>query len=650
MQPANLSAEEVAEGFLLLMLTKGGPAAVPEKYRKATLDLFWERYSHPETGFRFFLTWFGKLYVKGQRWQDFVPKCEKTGAPVPRIHPDTGKSWDWQLDVAAQIPLHEKLFILKSRQVGFSYVMCNYAEWCATRRAETPVAMIANRLQSAERNMRRVKNVHNRLPEWFREMVPLTNPAVRRMEYGNGSYIEPYSGDPDAARSEGAAHVLVDEAGEIDRLDEFWAATEAVADDGGQIVLFGTAKPNGIRHWCEEGAAGTVVGNIELDAYDADGVRSVVSRLPVYKSTSEVDFLFIPYYAHPARDEAWYEKRRKTYKRSLKEFDQEYPSTWEMAFIDAGLTYFEMKRMDAVRNELQAEVEGGMMLWEARDRRGSLLWDGDGRVKFVEDPYGHVVIHAKADEFAELLATGRPFVIGADCAGNRVTGEADSHAASALQIGHVPFTEQDLDSGRFDEIIPHRQLVTIHGRMDQDAYAELLVRLGTYLGTALLAIEANGVGIGVINGVKRRRYKAIFKRRTKPTKKGDKPTQEYGWWSGGNTASGSGTKHIAYGEYARCFHNGYLEIRDVGTVTEMRDVLHLGGGRIGAKDPKHDDRPDGLAICHGVLPYAGKYLPGIAASTEVEAPAFGTMEWLMARCDERLKNRGRDVLGLENAG
>jgi hypothetical protein len=167
--------------------------------------------------------------------------------------------------------------------------------------------------------------------------------------------------------------------------------------------------------------------------------------------------------------------------------------------------------------------------------------------------------------------------------------------------------------------------------MDSDLYAELLIRAGWMLGKALVAIEANGVGTAVIKYARRAKYPALFMRRPKSTKRKDKKiVPEYGWYSMNDN------KNEAYGELERCLRNGWTEIMDLDTLAEMGNVLNLGSSKLGARDPKKDDRPDGLAIAHGVIEYARAYQSAMLYdNVDVVVPDFGTMEWMERMLDEQ---------------
>jgi hypothetical protein len=622
MIPATTSPEAVLEGFIGI-LHEHGADKVPERYRQEVLDAEWERICDPETGFAYFWLWYAMVQIKGRRkkgqavekgrygWQRACP------GGLPRTD-SSGRSWHWQYLVALEIVLYDLLLMLKARQIGMSFEFANLVDWAAMTANEQNIAVIANKLQSAERLVRRAHAVYRRLPGWMRERCPVKSFAIRRTEFANGSVVEPYSGDPNAARSEAATWVFVDEVGEIEHLYEFYAATESVAEgEGCHFVLFGTAKDNGIEAWCIDGDAGDVVSTQFVpDAGEAG------YTIEVREGLNGMHFMFLPYFLHPARDEAWMARKRRTYKGNLANLDREYPGTWQQAFQAVGSKFFDEKaRMRAIMSVRD--------VWEARDRRGTLVMDATAPsgIRFAEDGFGHVVMHASDEEMAAALSDGRPFTIGADCAGDRPMG--DFHAATGLHVGIVP--ESDTIP---QEVIPHQQLMTIHGYMDGDHYGTLLCRMGLFLNRALLGIEVNGLGVAVLKRCRALGYPKLYARRTAPTTKKDRPGRELGWYST------SANKSMGYGEAERLLRNEWIDIRDPETLEEMGQVLTLGGGKIGAREPRHDDRPDGLMIAVAMVPYAGR----VVSSEVVTAKAADYDPFSMDRAFHRLARKSDKVL------
>jgi hypothetical protein len=529
----------------------------------------------------------------------------------PRVDPVTGRSWGWQNALALEMfasddPIE---WWLKCRQVGFTYFNANAVNWCAMTHVECPISVHANVQRGAETIIRRTRMAYRKLPAWLQAFCEMTAPHIARLEWANGSTAEPFSGDPNAGRGDAPAFVFVDEVGEIRQLDEFYAAVGPTADEGGRLFMFGTAKDT-LEAWAMAGDKGEVVREVAFDGPDG-----LPAALPVKAGANGMTFCFIPYFIHPSRDAAWMEQKERTYTGNLDNLYREFPSSLEDCFAVTGKTYFH-------RATLRETINFVRNIFESRDRRGTLIMpDGPDSVRFVEDRSGEVVIHATEDEFAALLATKRPFAIGGDSAGERKSG--DYFAGSALQRGVIP-TEKWTPAPEI--IVPHRQLLTIHGYMDTDLFAHLMMRAGYLCGSALLVIEVTGGwGAAVAKECRKLHYPNLYYRHTSPLNRKDKPTLELGW-----SAKGAG-KPIGYGETERAFRNGWLEIRDLETLVEMGDVMSMGGGRIAAPDPKHDDLPDSVVMAMIGLPYTRDFL-GRTMDAPPDLPYFSSQRVL-----ERMK-------------
>jgi len=617
----------------IAILHEQGPSGLSPSHVQAVLDAEKARLSDPETGLVYFATHYGRLYVKGKGWFRFLPNGR------PRIDPDTGKSWGWQPQLWSQFSRFYVLLILKARQLGLTYGCSMVALWEGQWHGNTAtqqVAVITNKMANSKRLLHRAKAMYSRQPDWLNMLSPRGSAwGTTRMEFANGSSVEAFAGTTDASASEAASVVLVDEVGKIEQLSEVFASLEACADNGGRIIMWGTVREiegdafSQLREWAYDCINGDRSGGFTHETPDGP------IHIPVYESDSDMmAFIFLPWLLDASRDMSWYERKKMLFKGNLKLFGQEYPGSVEDMFVGAGNGYFDLTQMEAKIAELEKRGEDGMSLWESRDRRGTLLWENEEKrvVKFVPDAGGDVVLHCTDDELAAFLKTRRPCNIGCDCAGDRPDG--DYHAASAGQVGHYPIHEDDVMKP--ETIIRATQLLTIHGYMDADQYAMMLVRAGYFLGTAQLTVEANGVGVAVLKACKRYGYPNIYMRRTKPESKRDKATLVMGYYSM------KGTKHVAYGEAERLVRNDFLDIRDIATLGEMMFVRNLGGMQIGAPKPKKDDRSDALTLM----------VAGFSTATTFEHPRFYEIEQELAQFSveailrevEQQKHR-RELLG-----
>ncbi len=620
--------EQVIEGWIHVLHRTGDLAKIPAEIRKTIKATEIERIRDEKTGLAYAFRWYAYVYLKrriGAGWHRFMPEGK------PRASEDTGKDWAWQEQLCLWIVQFTFFLNMKARQLGTSHVWVFASVWMATFFEQQKIGHFSNNYINSQRNVVRARQMYSRFPAWLREEFPLVNPAKSGMEWANGSTMEPFAAGDDAGRSEGLTAAFVDEVGEIDKLEFVWPSLEACAENGGRIFAWGTAPQAGtsslIHGWCVDATAGKQVGQIVQETPEGEVVA------PVYFGINEMGFCFLPATLHAERNTHWFEVKRRQYKGNIAEFLRNYPiGSWEEAFIAAGSAYFDHEAM-------KAAVRVVREAFEERDRVGTLLWVNEEKhqVAFFEDPQGHVTIHASHEEWEDALKMRRPFVGGADCAGDKSSNRRslDFHAASFVQSGVVPYDgELDLRGG----VIPHRQLLTIHGQMDTDIYAQFLVRAGYFTGTSLLVIETNGVGTAVLKEVRRLRYPAIYARRVKPTSKLDKPTKEYGWFTTDTL------KAVAYGETERQFREGWLEVRDYATLLEMADVRNLSGAKIGASEPKHDDRPDGLVLAVYNMPRARDFSPTDETFEQRPQDALEALFERLERKDER------DWLGQEMQG
>lgn len=571
----SLVADQSTVEFWRIAFKVEGIEVVPSEYRELVIESELDALSHPKTGFAYFLRHYCVVRIKGgseRGWRSFCPGGN------PRVDPKTGKDWGWQLLLAEVLPLYDIFLVLKARQIGLTFIAAAYGLWKCLFFNDSVGIVIANKMGTSERLVRRVRDMYRHLPEWLQDEVPMLSDGVRMLTWANGSSLEPMSSAPDTGRSEAASFVLIDETAKIDKQEEMWGSVEPCADSGGQIVMFSTADGVGdmFHTWCVDSANGAVQHVLHIET--PDGPRDI----EVTYGDAGMGFVFLPNSLHPQRDEAWYEAKRKTFRFSLATFEQEYPETWEQAFIASGLNYFSIRHVEEKAIELRRLTD--------RDRRGSLVWVDrkKKKVKFVDDPYGDVLLHSSLADLAEMLRTGRPFVIGADCSGDNPWG--DFQAASAVHVGNPYQDREETLLQPPASFVPHVQVMTIHGQMGADDYGENLEKMGYLLSTAVIAVEANGVGTGVIAYLKRNRYPKLWVRTNKPTSKNEKPTTQIGWWTSAEM------KHVALGKLDVYLRNGVIDIRDIDCIDEMRSVVHLGNNRVGAPEPRHDDRVMSLAI------------------------------------------------------
>ncbi len=136
-------------------------------------------------------------------------------------------------------------------------------------------------------------------------------------------------------------------------------------------------------------------------------------------------------------------------------FNQEYPGCPDDAFISTGDCYFDKAKVIARRND---DIKPLRRFTFTYKKVGSMLTD----IKAIDDDQGYISIFEEPKK-------GYPYVLGGDTAGE----------------GSDYFAGQVLDN------TTGKQVAVLHGRLDEDYYAEQMVCLGYMYNTALIGVEIN---------------------------------------------------------------------------------------------------------------------------------------------------------------
>lgn len=243
----------------------------------------------------------------------FIPHCKilpaVPGPPIPF------RLWDFQREVLDDFETHQQVIVLKARQLGLSWLALAYALWLVTCNQGVTVLILNQGLREATDLLERVKFMHDHLPDHLRiprgkdRFDEITFPTV------NGRIIS-LPATENAGSGYTAALVLVDE----------WAKIKPhVVED-----MFTSLVPT-------LAAGGKLIGVSTAYGYHnffADQWRDAIDE------SNELHPIFIPWHAHPDRDQAWYKRQARILKKPSK-VKQEYPGEWKEAFQLPGNVCFE---------------------------------------------------------------------------------------------------------------------------------------------------------------------------------------------------------------------------------------------------------------------------------------------------------------------
>lgn len=354
---------------------------------------------------------------------------------------------------------------LKARQVGFSTLAGAYAFWLTFFYPDRAVIMISKGEREASSLLTKSRYGYRFLPEWMRLRGPIVSSNQTKMSMTNESYIVSVPSAADPARGETAFLVIVDEMGQLPNSDEAWASIEPVADQGGSVIMLGTAN-----------GEGNLFHKLWVNAKSpwGTGVNRFVGIFHSWRAGG--------------RDDAWYEQQ----KRELPEWQlaQEYPDNPDEAFLKSGRPVFNLVALRALELE-QPEARGYM-------RRNPHT----GLVEFREEQNGPLRVY-------RMPVEKHRYCLGVDVAEGLEHGDYSS-------IHVIDANTREVVAHYHDHIVPD-----LLG-------SDVVPLLGAWYNQALVLVESNNHGLTTLTELQRLRYSPLFRRRrvgsrTKPV------TEALGW-------------------------------------------------------------------------------------------------------------------------
>lgn len=219
------------------------------------------------------------------------------------------KLWPAQVRVLDQLVVEKLIVILKARQLGISWLCCAYVLWhCIFKPGRVWLFLSKGEIEAHEL-ARRVKVMHQRLPEWIRARCELTQGATESLGWANSSRVQSLAATRNAGRSFTASGVLMDEFAFMQWGEDVFTAVKPTIDNGGQLFVVSTANGEGDGFHKRYGDAAKGLNNFKD--------------------------IFLSWRDRPDRDDAW---RAAVAAEALdaKKDLQEYPATADEAFQSTG--------------------------------------------------------------------------------------------------------------------------------------------------------------------------------------------------------------------------------------------------------------------------------------------------------------------------
>ncbi|KKN37807.1 hypothetical protein LCGC14_0759820 [marine sediment metagenome] len=215
--------------------------------------------------------------------------------------------WPTQISTLTSIHNQRLLVILKARQLGLSWLSLAYALWMITFQAPATILLFSLKEAESIELLVRLHAMYNRLPSAFRSKTVVRS-ASKHLELSNGSRALAFS--TRGGRSYTGSLAIVDEADFVPDLALFLNAVKPTIDAGGRLLLISTS---------DKRRPVSTFKNL---------FRAAVKNIGDYSS------IFLPWRAHPERDDAWHKRTRAemhAQRGTDDDFFAEYPATPEEA-------------------------------------------------------------------------------------------------------------------------------------------------------------------------------------------------------------------------------------------------------------------------------------------------------------------------------
>lgn len=267
-------------------------------------------------------------------------KNSKNG--IEPFHP-----YPFQNDTLDDFIKHRFTVVLKSRQMGLSWLTAAFATWLILFYESKDVLCLANKQKAAIKMLDKVKFIIEYLPNWMKDSLECNRKDIptyntTSIHLNNKSKVEVSATTEDAARGDTLALLIVDEAAFIPNAEETWLSLEPTLTVGGRAIIIST--PAGL---------GGFFHKTYSQAED---------------ETNEFYPICLGWELHPDRDDEWAKNKiLKSGADGLRLFRQEYACQ----FLGSGQTLLDADFLMQIENEWIKEpiskgvgMEKGMWIFE----------------------------------------------------------------------------------------------------------------------------------------------------------------------------------------------------------------------------------------------------------------------------------------------
>ena len=501
-----------------------------------------------------------------------------------------------------------KVIILKARQMGFSTAVEALCYWWTSTNFNINSVIIGNDEKSS-------LNLYRMFRRYFDNTNILFKPSVRYntksdltfekfdengKQIGLGSAIKIETAkNKSAGRSDTVNFLHASELGAWENGEDLVASLmqtvpdAEVMDKPSMVFLESTAEGRGNYFHKEYVAAVNKKNNYQplfapwwiLDTYERDATFEDLGQLNDYESFL-VDLMrkghetlghkFAVGEESIPRKLAYYRRKAKDFAATPERLPQEYPSTWEEAFIASGKNVFNplaLQEMEKDATPLEDVEYYKITPLEDRPYEEFEL----EQIPFEENETPDDFTYKAPLKIWEKPKPYKEYVIGADVAEGLKGG--DFSVATVVDISTMAVVAR------------------WRGHCDPDKFGEILGALGTCYNYALIGVEVNNHGLTTVQKLRDTFYTNLYKRDRGYDEEWETPTVNLGW------KTDMRTKRLMIDDLIKLVRERVIKDKDIVFINEAFSYVRDERGRMNAEEGSHDDTIMATAIAYQLFPW-----------------------------------------------
>lgn len=501
-----------------------------------------------------------------------------------------------------------KVIILKARQMGFSTAVEALCYWWTSTNFNINSVIIGNDEKSS-------LNLYRMFRRYFDNTNILFKPSVRYntksdltfekfdengKQIGLGSAIKIETAkNKSAGRSDTVNFLHASELGAWENGEDLVASLMQTVPDAevmekpSMVFLESTAEGRGNYFHKEYVAAVNKKNNYQplfapwwiLDTYERDAAFDDLGQLNDYESFL-VDLMrkghetlghkFTVSEESIPRKLAYYRRKAKDFAATPERLPQEYPSTWEEAFIASGKNVFNPLALQEM--EKDATPLGDVEYYKITPLEDKPYEEFElEQIPFEENETPDDFTYKAPLKIWEKPKPYKEYVIGADVAEGLKGG--DFSVATVVDISTM-------------EVVARWR-----GHCDPDKFGEILGALGTYYNYALIGVEVNNHGLTTVQKLRDTFYTNLYKRDRGYDEEWETPTVNLGW------KTDMRTKRLMIDDLIKLVRERVIKDKDIVFINEAFSYVRDERGRMNAEEGAHDDVVMSTAIAYQLFPW-----------------------------------------------